>query len=42
MEFRHIANPMIQEGVAVYLERLGLLLPFVCTPEELLGGQDDE
>ena len=39
---RHIANPMIQEGIAEYLEQRGLFLPIICTPEELLGGQDDE
>ncbi len=39
---RHIANPVIQEGIAEYLEKRGLFLPIICTPEELLGGQDDE
>jgi hypothetical protein len=39
---RHIANPMIQEGIAQYLEQRGLFLPIICTPEELLGDQDDE
>ena len=39
---RHIANPVIQEGIAEYLEQRGLCLPIICTPEELLGGQDDE
>jgi hypothetical protein len=39
---RHIANPVIQEGIAEYLEQKGLFLPVICTPEELLGGQDDE
>jgi hypothetical protein len=39
---RHIANPVIQEGIAEYLEKQGLFLPIICTPEELLGGQDDE
>ncbi len=39
---RHIANPVIQEGIAEYLEQRGLFLPIICTPEELLGGQDDE
>ena len=38
---RHIANPVIQEKVAAYLESDGLFLPIICTPEELLGGQDD-
>ena len=39
---RHIANPVIQEGIAEYLEQQGLFLPIICTPEELLGGRDDE
>jgi hypothetical protein len=39
---RHIANPVVQEGIAEYLEQRGLFLPIICTPEELLGGQDDE
>lgn len=39
---RHIANPIIQEGIAQYLEQRGLFLPIICTPEELLGGQDDD
>ncbi len=39
---RHIANPVIQEKIAVYLEQLGLFLPIICTPEELLGGKDDD
>lgn len=39
---RHIANPVIQEKIALHLEELGLFLPIVCTPEELLGGRDDE
>jgi predicted nucleic acid-binding protein len=34
---KHIANPEIQRGIAAYLERLGLFLPFICTPEELIG-----
>lgn len=39
---RHIANPVIQEKIAVYLEQLGLFLPIICTPEELLGGNNDD
>ena len=34
---RHIANPEIQRGIAAHLEDIGLSLPFICTPEELLG-----
>ncbi|MCF7995960.1 MAG: type II toxin-antitoxin system VapC family toxin [Chromatiaceae bacterium] len=39
---RHIANPLIQEQVARHLESVGLFLPIICTPEELLGGYDDD
>ena len=39
---RHIANPIIQENIAAYLEQRGLFLPIICTPEELLGGVEDE
>lgn len=34
---RHIANPELQRGIASYLDTIGLFLPFICTPEELLG-----
>lgn len=34
---KHIANPEIQRNIAAHLERIGLFLPFICTPEELLG-----
>jgi hypothetical protein len=39
---RHIANPLTQEGIAQYLEKRGVFLPIICTPEELLGDQNDE
>lgn len=39
---RHIANIEIQRNVSQYLESQGLLLPIMCTPEELLGENDDE
>ncbi len=39
---RHIANPMIQEKIAAHLEPQGLFLPMICTPEELLGEDNDE
>ena len=39
---RHIANPEIQRGIAEYLEQIGLFLPFICTPEELLGEENAE
>ncbi|MGZ8219069.1 type II toxin-antitoxin system VapC family toxin [Methylomagnum sp.] len=38
---KHIANPEIQKRIALYLEDLGLFLPFICTPEELLGANDE-
>ena len=34
----HIANPEIQEKLAQFLFDRGYALPFICTPEELLGG----
>ena len=37
---KHIANPIVQAAIADYLETVGFLLPFVCTPEELLGEND--
>lgn len=36
----HIANPEIQARLAKFLAVKGLFLPFVCTPEELLGGEE--
>lgn len=38
--FKHIANPMMQRRIAGYLDEIGLPLPFICTPEELLGEDD--
>lgn len=38
----HIANPEIQRNIAAYLEQIGLFLPFICTPEELLGEENAE
>lgn len=35
----HIANPEIQAQLARFLVERGLLLPYICTPEELLGGE---
>jgi len=39
---RHIANPEIQRSIAACLEPVGLFLPFICTPEELLGAENAE
>lgn len=39
---RHIANPVIQESIAEFLEQQGLFLPIICTPEEILGVNDNE
>lgn len=33
----HIANAVILPRVATICERFGLMLPYICTPEELLG-----
>jgi hypothetical protein len=35
----HIANPEIQAKLAEFLWKRELLLPFICTPEELLGDE---
>ena len=39
---KHIANPEIQRGISSYLNETNLSLPFICTPEELLGEDDVE
>ena len=38
--YRHIANPEIQARIAEDFQRQGLFLPFICTPDELLGGDN--
>lgn len=38
--FKHIANPMLQERIAHYLESRNYLIPFICSPQELLGEDD--
>jgi uncharacterized protein YcgL (UPF0745 family) len=38
---RHIANPEIQARIAEYFQQQGLFLPFICTPDELLGDEND-
>jgi uncharacterized protein YcgL (UPF0745 family) len=38
---RHIANPEIQARIAEHFQRQGLFLPFICTPDELLGDEND-
>ena len=35
-------NPVIKESIAEFLEQQGLFLPIICTPEELLGVNDDD
>jgi hypothetical protein len=37
---RHIANPELQRKIMDYLSEQGQFLPFICTPEELLGEED--
>ena len=39
--FKHIANPILQERIAIFLEARGYLIPFICSPQELLGENDD-
>mgnify|MGYP003601222309 FL=1 len=38
---KHIANPEIQRRIALHLDAMGMLLPFICTPDELLGVDDE-
>jgi hypothetical protein len=38
---RHIANPEIQAQIADNFRLKGLFLPFICTPEELIGEEND-
>ncbi len=38
---RHIANPEIQARIAENFRRKGFFLPFICTPEELIGGENE-
>ncbi|MGZ8218205.1 type II toxin-antitoxin system VapC family toxin [Methylomagnum sp.] len=35
--FKHIVNPIIQAHIAECLLQWNLTIPFICTPEELLG-----
>jgi predicted nucleic acid-binding protein len=35
--FKHIANPILQARIAECLSEWNLVIPFICTPEELLG-----
>lgn len=38
--FKHIANPVMQIRIAGFLAEIGLPMPFICTPEALLGDDD--
>lgn len=38
---RHIANPEIQARISENFRGKGLFLPFICTPEELMGGENE-
>lgn len=38
---RHIANPEIQARIAENFRLKGLFLPFICTPDELMGGENE-
>lgn len=38
--FKHIANPMLQEKIARYLDHCGVTMPYICSPQELLGDDD--
>jgi hypothetical protein len=39
---KHIANPEIQARIAEHFLLQGLFLPFICTPDEILGDEDDQ
>ena len=38
---RHIANPEIQYQITENFRLKGLFLPFICTPDELIGGENE-
>lgn len=38
--FKHIANPMLQEQIARFLDSRHYPMPFICSPQELLGDDD--
>lgn len=38
---RHIANPEIQAKIAEVFQHKGLFLPFICTPDEIMGDKDE-
>jgi hypothetical protein len=40
--FKHIANPFIQDRLRIAITRAGFELPVMCSPEELLQNEDDE
>ena len=37
----HLANAQVMRRVSKVCERQGYHMPLICTPEELMGGQDD-
>jgi hypothetical protein len=37
---RHIANAEIQRAARLVVRRQGFELPIICTPEELMGGEE--
>lgn len=39
---KHIANPELQRRIMDYLSETGRFLPFICTPEELIGERSDD
>lgn len=39
---KHIANPELQRKIMDYLNETRQFLPFICTPEELLGEENDD
>jgi len=39
--FKHIANPYIREHLRRVVLDCGLMMPVICTPEELLNDETD-
>ena len=35
---KHLANAQISRRIALVCKKLGRRMPFICTPEELMGG----
>ena len=40
--FKHIANPFLRDRIRKEVEKLGLLMPVMCSPEEILQTDADD